>query len=697
MNLSALAVAAGIDPAYTSFRDEPVATSEESLVAALRALGPELGFELPSTDPQVVAIAVAAVERARWAECCPPVVVGWDGTLVVPFAVQADHDAAWEVEITTESGATHAAHGRVFELPADGHAWPGGVVHCIRHAPVAVGLEHGYHTLAWRCAGHSGTSLAIVAPTTAFGGPGHGARRWGVFAPVYGLATAASGETGDLATLRRLFEGVAARGGRYVATLPILAADLPPRGGNLAAFSPYSPVSRLFWNDLYMDLDALAHEAGLAAPVAPAPGGALIDYAAQYRWRHAAFAPMAAALLADPARAETFDRWAVHHDVYDYAAFRALTEQRGAAWRDWPTELRDHAPHVATRADAIALGADPAIVDRHVVAQATMQRQLEAIARGPVSLYLDLPVGVSCDAYEVWRWRDQFLTTLAAGAPPDALFLGGQNWGLPPLSPTAQRRDGYRYFRRCVRHHMRVAGMLRIDHVMGLFRLYCVPDGRPAKDGVYLRYRADELMAILTLESRRAGCAIVGEDLGTVPDHVRPAMALHAMFRLHVGQWALPARRGDHPAPSPAESVASLNTHDTATFAGWWSGADIDDRRALDLITDAQDTTERTERAAAREAVLAHAGDRHAGVPYADVERALIVSVEDLALGPAEVVLVALDDLALEVVPHNVPGTTTERPNWHHRVRAWEETLDPVRATPVANAALEAIAHARRP
>ena len=139
-------------------------------------------------------------------------------------------------------------------------------------------------------------------------------------------------------------------------------------------------------------------------------------------------------------------------------------------------------PLIETRADALALGADGARLDTHVVAQWAMQRQLEAAGRAARSaLYLDLPVGVNCDAYEVWRQRHLFLTELAAGAPPDALFLGGQNWGLPPLSPIALRRDRYRYFIRCVRHHMKVAGMLRIDHVMGLFRLYCVPD-RPAGD-----------------------------------------------------------------------------------------------------------------------------------------------------------------------------------------------------------------------
>ncbi len=323
-----------------------------------------------------------------------------------------------------------------------------------------------------------------------------------------------------------------------------------------------------------------------------------------------------------------------------------------------------------------------------------MHTQLEALRGGPVALYLDLPVGVNIDAYEVWRWRRLFLTELGAGAPPDALFLGGQNWGLPPMSPIALRRGRYRYFIDCVRHHMRVAGMLRIDHVMGLFRLYCVPSGRPATDGVYLRYPADDLLAILTLESWRACCALAGEDLGTVPEHVRPAMARHGLYRLHVGQWHFPPELGASPSPAPADAIASLNTHDTATFAGWWRGADIDDKRELGLITDDAERAERALREQMRAALLEFAGPSSADLT--DAERAMVAATADLALGAAEVVLVALDDLALDPVPHNVPGTTTERPNWQRRVADWADALDETRASPAAAAAITAVVAAGR-
>ncbi|MBX3157178.1 MAG: 4-alpha-glucanotransferase [Deltaproteobacteria bacterium] len=679
--LKELARAAGLDPDYHSWRGEPVASSDEALLAAIRALGVDVAG--PDDAPR----AIAELERARWEETVPPVVHGWDGCLIVPFAVRADVDGAWEIEVVTEAGKTIRAQGRLFDLPADSHAWPGGVVHCVRRARVWVDNELGYHEVRWRLERASGSALGIAAPMRAWGGPGAGARRWGVFAPVYGLASAESGETGDLGTLRRVFEAVSARGGKYVATLPVLAAFLDEP----CMFSPYSPASRLYWNELYLHLAPLAASVGLPAPVVPAlPMGELIDYKAQHRWHRAAWEPIAQALYA--ARAGEIDAWAAANEAYDYAAFRAVGEVQRASWRDWPAAWREPPAPIASRAEAIAAGLSAERVTAHVVGQWAMQQQLEALATpGGASLYLDLPVGVSIDAYEVWRHRGLFLTGLAAGAPPDALFLGGQNWGLPPLSPVALRRDRYRYVVRCIRHHMRVAGMLRVDHVMGLFRLYCVPAGRPATDGVYLRYHPDELLAILTLESNRAHCALVGEDLGTVPEQVRPAMARHGLFRIHVGQWYLPTTVGETPGIPPAESVAGLNTHDTATFAGWWHGADIADRLDLSLISPAQAQVERDDRALSRAAMLDFASGAGDTADLSDVGRALVAATSDLAEGPAEVVLITLDDLALAPIQHNVPGTTTERANWQRRVEGWATALDPA-GPATAVAAVAAVA-----
>lgn len=696
--LAALAARAGVDTSYLGWDGQPVQARADALCAVLRAFGHDV------RDPDDAARALAVAERAHWAELAPPVAVAWDGgELALALRVPAERDDPWEVELVLESGARRAASGRLFDLPASDHAWPealGGQVHCVRYARIGVG-EPGYHALTWRVGAATGRTHVIAAPTVAWGAPGTGARRWGAFAPLYAARTPGSGGAGDLRTLAALRRLVADRGGAYLATLPLLAAFLDEP----CQASPYSPASRLGWNELYLALaDDTAAWRAAAAERAARFREPLVDYRRQYAWRRAAIDEEAARAWGDPVTAAAMRAFAATGPVVDYAMFRALGEAQRAPWSAWPAAIRDGAP-VATDIDHVPAlpGLDPARVRAHVFAQWAMDQQLTAQEDARCGLYLDLPVGVGCDAYEVWRHRELFALEAAAGAPPDALFLGGQDWGLPPLRPAASRATGHAYFAACVRHHMHHAGMLRVDHVMGLWRLYCVPRGFGAREGVYVRYPADELCAVLTLESHRNRCAVAGEDLGTVPDHVRPAMARHGFFRLHVGQFAMPAAAGQAPGVAAPEAVASLNTHDTATFGGWWRGTDVDDRRALGLIDDARAAAEHAERLVSRAALLAHVDAAGLAPPELDdAQRAMHGAMVDLARGPAEVVLVTLEDLWLEPAPQNVPGTSEERPNWRRPLARGLDALGadpdaPGAGEPALLAALDAVAAARAP
>jgi 4-alpha-glucanotransferase len=664
--LHALAAHAGVDVGYRGWRGGWVEARRESLVAVLTALGHDVA------DP---ATAVVAAQDAWWAAVAPPVVVSWGGAAAeLPLRVRADVDAGWEVEVRFEGGDRVRTHGRLFDARPSGHVERGGAPWCVRHVVLPSTGELGYHEVHWQVAGRpAGRTRWIAAPAVAHdpGEPG-----WGVFAPLYALRTGRSGSAGDLGELARLAAHVAARGGRYVATLPMLAAFLDEP----CEPSPYAPASRQFWNELYLDL-GVAH-------TSPLPPGPVVDYRAQYAWRRAIIDRLAAAAWQGP-DAAALRSFASAGDVADYAAFRALGEVARAPWTEWPVELRDPPPRFGV-GDVLS-GAAP--IDRarwqsHVWAQWAMDRQLSGIATTGAALYLDLPVGVNRDAWEVWRHRDAFVLGAATGAPPDALFLGGQDWGLPPLHPQRIRDAGWDYVIACVRHHVRHAGMLRIDHVMGLHRLYWVPRGMAATDGVYVRYAADELYAILCLESQRSGCAIVGEDLGTVPDDVPPAMRAHGLAGLFVSQFTMPGSVGAPLGRAGSHQVASLNTHDTPTFAGWWRGADIDDKLALGLVdADAADR-ERRERSGARRAVLAAIGEAPAD-PDGDAAcaAALVGVVRDLAASDAQVVLVTLEDAWLEPRPQNVPGTAHERPNWR---RPFAVDADAALADPRVEALLAA-------
>jgi len=298
----------------------------------------------------------------------------------------------------------------------------------------------------------------------------------------------------------------------------------------------------------------------------------------------------------------------------------------------------------------------------HVFAQWLMDRQLARLSAA-VDLYLDLPIGAHRYGYDAWREQAGFVDGVSVGAPPDALFTGGQDWGLPPLHPDKARTGGHRYFRACVAAHARHAALLRVDHVMGLHRLYWVPEGASATEGTYVAQPADELYAVLCLESVRGQCAVVGEDLGTVPDQVRPAMTSRGLHRLFVAEFALPSAEGETMPAAPPDAVASLDTHDTPTLAGWWVGAEIDDRVELGLLSEAQAVEEWERRRIQRRALagwLRPPGDDLLGGVMAGL-------TEQLAAGPAALVMVTVEDLWLETRPQNVPGTGHERPNWRRR------------------------------
>lgn len=453
-------------------------------------------------------------------------------------------------------------------------------------------LPLGYHTL------DGGETLLIHAPKKAFAPP---EKTWGVFLPLYAVPP----NGGDLGDLEAYMNWVGELGGRVVATLPLLAAlDDEP--------SPYSPVSRLFWNERYLDVEQLP------------------EYNGDRDLR-----AMAERFVPDT----DFEKFS--ENARDYARFRG--DER-----------------------------------YHLYVQYRMGQQMEKLAgRG---LYLDFPLGVNAGGYDVAKYPDVFAKGVAVGAPPDAFFTKGQNWGFPPFHPEAIRDEHYRYFRAAFAHHAKHAAILRLDHVMGLHRLFWIPDGFEAKDGVYVRYYDEELYAIVVLESVRNRCAVVGEDLGTVPAYVPKTMQRHGLRRMYVVQYDVKPQ--DPPLSDPPKmSVASVNTHDMPTFASFWSGKEIDDRVEQDLLDEEGAKKERETRAAMREAIVKHVGD-------GDVLHNILAW---LAKSDAEVVLVNLEDLWGELEPQNMPGVPEK--SWR---QIFKLSLKEAKKDERVNRILGAIAERRR-
>jgi 4-alpha-glucanotransferase len=457
--------------------------------------------------------------------------------------------------------------------------------------------------------------------------------------------------------------------------------------------SPYVPVSRLFWNELYVDprqapefaqapaAARLAHAHFFQQDIQKLRGTALVDHARLMTLKRPLLEAMARWLAeTKPERYAQFQSFVDSHPrLRDYAAFRAATEKQGKPWMQWPQRLRGGKLQAGDY--------DSAAEQYHLYAQWLAEEQMQTLAakdrRSGAGLYLDYPLGVHPDGYDAWRERALFAQGADAGAPPDSLFAGGQKWGFPPLHPEALREDRYRYVIECMRHQFRHASWVRLDHVMGLHRLFWVPAARTPKEGVYVRYHPEEWYAIICLESHRAKTVVVGENLGTVPPEVTREMGRRGLKPMYVLQYE--ATSGAPPLrPIPASAAASLNTHDMPPFASFWKGGDLKDLAELGVF-DAADARRRL--AARREICRAverflRKRTRKGGSKAAAGSAPMQDALEWLAASDAKLLLVNLEDLWLETEPQNVPGTRFERPNWQRKARlSFEEFSSDPRVT----------------
>jgi 4-alpha-glucanotransferase len=461
-----------------------------------------------------------------------------------------------------------------------------------------------------------------------------------------------------------------------VGTLPLLAAFLD----NPCEPSPYSPMSRLFWNEFYLDVtkipefaacpaaQKLVGSAKFQSQIAQLRASELVDYRAEMALKRKVLELLADLFFSrDDERRGEFERFVAENpEVSPYAEFRAVCEARQKTWQEWPQRLQDGELRETDFA--------PAVRDYHLYAQWSVQQQVEQVVarcceRG-VNFYLDFPLGVNPAGYDGWRYREQFAEGVSAGAPPDAFFTKGQNWGFAPLDPQRMRVNGYGYLLQVMRFQMRHTGMLRIDHVMGLHRLYWVPQGMAASEGAYVNYPAEELNALLCLESVRNETTLVGENLGTVPPEVNRSMDRHGLRKMFVLQYEL-RPKASAPVSAPARNtVASLNTHDMPTFAAFWEGLDIKERGEMGLLEGEELGRENRTRTKVKRALVAFLQRKgFLKVREPKFDEVLEALLKFLGTSNAESVLVTLEDLWAERSPQNVPGTSTERPNWRRKSR----------------------------
>ena len=681
--LRELARSCGIQVDYTDTSGAVQTATEESLTAVLRALGVAL------TSPEDAEQALVERRVRAWRRPVEPVLVAWEGgPTPAELRLPADRSSA-EVAcrlVMEETGTTHEWTVNADALAVAGSAEIGGERFITRHLPLPLELATGYHRLTIMIDGEpTPETLVIAAPTRAYGGSSsHGAentageRLWGLFCPIHALHRGTSWGAGDHSDLEALMDFTASLGGNLVATLPMLATAFD---GPTPHISPYSPTSRLFWNEFYLDLHRIpdlqrsnAARGLLEADetldeVAGLRSHDLVHYGRQMRLKRRILEYLADAFFdADPDGSADFRRYLRDHpDAESYAFFQAMGERFGRDWRQWPASADP---------GEIPSKVDQRAVQYHLYAQWQTDVQLSALAdkarRDGLTWYLDFPIGVDFNSFDVWREQAAFATGASVGCPPDLVFTKGQNWGFPPLHPDRQRESGYRYLIACFRNQLRYANALRIDHVMGLHRLFWIPDGAEAKHGAFVATPSEEIYAILSVESHRRQAWLVGEDLGTVPPEVESALNRHAVSGMYVVQYELRPDPALPMRPVPPTTVASVNTHDMPPFASFWSGLDLDDRHALGLLDDAGLAHERQVRADQKATLVAFLEKENkvpAGTTVNDPATVLAGIWGWLATSPARVLLLNVEDLWLETEAQNTPNTSFERPNWQRKLR----------------------------
>jgi 4-alpha-glucanotransferase len=623
--------------------------SDESVMAIMATLGASLAArsDLPG----------ALVERKRelWGRLAEPVAAAIAGE-PIELSLRAP---AWAVGLARATLETEGGEIRVLDfelgmLPTVFSDTVDGEDRRERRLILSA-VPAGYHLLRIESGGTTADVLVIAAPRRA--PDPERARGWGVFLPLYAMRSRRTVGIADVGDLARMLDGIDALGGDLVGSTPLFAS-FPHEP------SPYAPASRLFWHELYAELgaspeleDSPAARDLLASAAFQGEGRALaaapyVDYDAALALRRPVLELLATALYAAPSsRRDAFERHLrTTPDLVDYARFRATGEARGSGWHVWPEVERNGTLSIADD--------DPAF-RYHSYGQWLVDEQLRELAgRAGAGLYLDQPLGVHADSYDTWRERESFALGASGGAPPDVFFAEGQEWGFPPLDPNGIRSTQHRYPIACLRRILSRSKAVRIDHVMGLHRLFWIPRGFSATDGAYVEYPADELYAIVCLEAQRQDAMVVGEDLGTVPDGVREMMESRGLRRSYVLQFALQPDAEHAMDTPPTASLASANTHDTPPFAAFWRDADP----------------------ALRDALVHYLVKRgrlpETGEP--DSEDVLRASLDELATGDAETVLVNVEDMWGELEPQNVPGTSGEGAlNWRRRARyGLEEMLE---------------------
>jgi 4-alpha-glucanotransferase len=667
-SLVELAARFGIATDYEDWSGRRVGVPESTLVAVLAALG------IPAADEAERNAARTAHQRAHWLRALPPTILGRPG-IQTTFWVHVTHGQPAEVWLQLEDGSVRTGIRQVdnfngpFDL--DGH-WIGEASFALPDD-----LPLGYHRVHVRSETHKASAALIVTPGW-LGMPERlGARRtWGLATQVYSVRSRQSWGVGDLTDLVDLAVWSASvYGAGYVLVNPLhAAAPITPMEP-----SPYLPTSRRFVNPLYLRVEAIAEFAQLhkRGRVRRLRDGVQKHAAALDAIdRDTAWAAKRAALELVFAVPRTAGRELAYaafcaregSALDNFATWCALAEEYGGDWHEWPESVQ----HPGADGVAKFIAGHRAAVDFHRWLQWQLDEQLAAAQSQAVSAGMslgimhDLAVGVHPNGADSWALQDALALGVSAGAPPDEFNQLGQDWSQPPWRPDRLEELEYQPFRALIRSVLRHAGGVRIDHIIGLFRLWWIPKGQAPTEGTYVRYDHEAMIGIVALEAYRALALVVGEDLGTVEPWVRDYLRGRGVLGTSILWFELDRDGGGGPLPAERwreYCLSSVTTHDLPPTAGYLANEHVRLRDSLGLLTR---PVEQELAAAEAERAAWLAELRRVGLlsKHADVEETVLALHKYLGRTPSRLLGLALTDAVGDRRTQNQPGTSNEYPNW---------------------------------
>lgn len=693
--INQLAELVGIQASYTDNSGCPVATKDASRDALLSAMG------YNTEDSLQIEQAIVRLRDSQWLELLAPVTIikAEDQQYSVEItAEQAHENSRFYWKITTEKGEQIKETSRFSELEVTTSHNIGDKTYNRYRLPINK-LDLGYHRFDIELADKHYTSQLIVAPQKCYG-PQDAAdfKMWGLAAQLYSLKKANGWGIGDYGDLNDMVNKAAQKGASVVGLNPLH----PLYPGNPAHRSPYSPTSRCFLNSLYIDVTKVENYND-CKPVKKLVDSEefkqklnLLNQAEHIDYAHTAECKYQVLELLythfhrnhinkNTELAEDFKvfKKEMGDDLVTFATFDALYEHfrkkdsNAYSWTDWPERYQDPNSEYVQKFQV----RNSRRIDYFMYLQWLADRQLGNAAQTAtdkdmaIGLYLDLAVGCSSGGAEVWADKHSFVAGVGVGAPPDMLNPMGQDWGLSPINPVALRSKAYQPLINALRSNMRHAGALRIDHVFGLQRQYWVGSGMSATEGAYITFPIDDILRIIALESQRAQCVVVGEDLGTTPDGFGDIMASAGLLSykvLYFERWE--SGLFQRPDIYPEQSMVTVSTHDMPTLPGWWAGRDLDWREQLHLYPQQEMAEqERCNRVQSRNMLLDALFDAKVlsedKRPQEQANLDLTLAVQAfLARSPGQIQMIPLEDALGIVEQVNIPGTIDEHPNWLQRL-----------------------------